>query len=138
MAMTRLKPIAIILAALGTVASAAPAFLAAPQDPPPSQPKSSPASSANSPTSPTQLIDRHGDPLPPGASLRLGTVRFRQDRAIARITYSPDRKFVVTDLGGKTLQLWDAQDGRKLRRLDVGIESIRDFSLIWELHSTTR
>jgi len=127
MAMTRLKSIAIVLAALGTVVWAAPAFLSARQDPPPSQPGSSPTSKATSPTSPALLIDRYGDSLPPGASLRLGTVRFRQDRMIDRITYSPDGKFVVTDLGEKALQVWGAQDGRKLRRLDVGIENFRDF-----------
>jgi WD40 repeat protein len=35
---------------------------------------------------------------------------------------------VVTVLGKKALQVWDAQDGRKPRRLDVGIENIHDFS----------
>ncbi len=29
--------------------------------------------------------------------------------------------------GEQALQVWDAQDGRKLRRLDVGIENIHDF-----------
>jgi RNA polymerase sigma factor (sigma-70 family) len=127
MAMTRLKSIAIVLAALGTVVWAAPAFLVARQDPPLSQPRSSPTSKATSPTSSALLIDRYGDPLPPGASLRLGTVRFRRDGTINRIVYSPDGKFVVTDLAEKFLQVWDAQDGRMLRRLDVGIENFCDF-----------
>jgi len=124
----KLKSIAMVLAALGTVVWAAPAFLLARQGPPPSQPRSSPTSKATSATSPTLLFDRYGDPLPLSASLRLGTVRFRQDRRIDRITYSPDGKFVVTDLGKQALQVWDARDGRKLRRLDVGIENIHDFS----------
>jgi WD40 repeat protein len=90
MAMIRLKSMAIVLGALGTVVWAAPAFLSARQGPPPSQPKSSPTLKSNSPTSPTLLDGRYGDPLPPGASLRLGTVRFRLDRSIDGITYSPD------------------------------------------------
>lgn len=128
--MIRMKWIAIVLAALSTVAWAVPAFLWARQGqgPPPSQPGSSPTSKASSPTSPNLVIDRYGDPLPPGASLRLGTVRFRVDRMIRRITYSPDGNFVVTDLdGASSLQVWDARDGRRLRRLDVGIENIQDF-----------
>jgi WD40 repeat protein len=118
MAMIRVKSIAIVLVALGTVVWAGPAFLSARQGPPPNQPTAPPA----------PLIDHYGDPLPPGASLRLGTVRFRQDRMIDRITYSPDGKFVVTDLGEEALQVWDAQDGRKLGSLDVGIDNIHDFS----------
>ena len=125
--MTRLKSIAFVMGALGTVVWAAPAFLSARQGPPPSQPRSSPTSKAAPPALPL-LTDRYGDPLPPGASLRLGTVRFRQDRTIKRITYSPDGKFVVTDLEEKALQVWDAHDGRTLRHLDVGIENIHDFS----------
>ena len=46
---------------------------------------------------------------------------------INRIRYSPDGKFVVTDVGEKALQVWDAWDGRKLRRLDVEMQHIRDF-----------
>jgi WD40 repeat protein len=128
MAVSELKSIAIVLVALGTVVFwAAPAFLSAEQDPPPSQPRSSSTPKAVPPTSATPLVDFYGDPLPPGASLRLGTVRFRQDRGINQIAYSPDGRFVVTDVGRKVLQVWDAQDGRKRQILDAGLENIRDF-----------
>jgi WD40 repeat protein len=72
--------------------------------------------------------DRHGDPLPSGAAMRLGTVRYRQDERIERIAYSPDGRYVVTDNGNLGLQVWDARDGRKVRRLDLDVERIHDFA----------
>jgi WD40 repeat protein len=125
--MTRLKSIAFVLTALCIAFWIASPPLSARQGPRLSQPRSSGTSKSTSPDSSTLKIDRYGDALPPGAPLRLGTVRFRQDRTINRIAYSPDGKFVVTDLGEEALQVWDPQDGRKLRRLDVGIGNIRDF-----------
>ncbi len=67
-------------------------------------------------------IDRYGDPLPPGAAMRLGTVRFRQFPQINHVVYSPDGRLVVTDSREDYLQLWDARDGRKLP------ESTREWS----------
>ena len=75
-----------------------------------------------------QRTDRHGDPLPSGAALRLGTVRYRQDERIERIAYSPDGRFVVTDNGKLGLQVWDARDGHKVRRLDLGVDYVHDFA----------
>ena len=40
--------------------------------------------------------DLYGDPLPPGAAMRLGTVRFRKATFISHLVYSPDGQFVVT------------------------------------------
>ena len=73
--------------------------------------------------------DRQGDPLPAGAAMRLGTTRYRQDERIERIAYTPDGRFVVTTNGKLGLQVWDARDGRKVRRLDIGGDDIRDFAL---------
>src|SRR5262245_7519236 len=44
--------------------------------------------------------DRHGDPLPPGAVARLGTVRWRPNAEIAALVYSADGK---TLLAGGTI-----------------------------------
>ncbi len=55
--------------------------------------------------------DRYGDPLPPGAAMRLGTVRFRQFPHICHVVYSPDGQLVVTDTQENFLQVWDARDG---------------------------
>jgi RNA polymerase sigma factor (sigma-70 family) len=82
---------------------------------------------AKPPESSQPRTDRYGDPLPPGAAMRLGTVRFRQFPQIDHISYSPDGQVVVTDSEQNYLQVWDARDGRKLRRIDAGMEQIRDF-----------
>ncbi len=72
--------------------------------------------------------DRGGDPLPPGAVMRLGTVRFRQTPFIRQIAYSPDGQIVITCNGKGQIQLWDARDGQRLRAIDVGIENLGDFA----------
>ena len=58
----------------------------------------------------------YGDPLPPGAAMRLGTVRFRQAPMIRHIVYSPDGRLVVTDSGQNILLVSDARDGRTVRQ----------------------
>src|SRR5713226_1834029 len=40
-------------------------------------------------------LDSHGDPLPPHALARLGSLRFRHDEMITRIAVAPDKKTVV-------------------------------------------
>ncbi len=76
--------------------------------------------------SPRPRTDGYGDPLPPGAALRLGTVRFRQAPDIRHIVHSPDGQLLVTDSGQSRLLVWDARDGKKLREIELGIEGIRD------------
>jgi RNA polymerase sigma factor (sigma-70 family) len=79
-------------------------------------------------SSPPPRADRYGDPLPLGAAMRLGTIRFRQFPYICHVVYSPDGQLVVTDTGENFLQVWNARDGRKLRRIEAGMEQIRDFA----------
>src|SRR5262249_13402374 len=54
--------------------------------------------------------DRHGDPLPPGAVARLGTVRLRTTATAFVLT--PDGKTILTVSGGRTLGSWDPETGR--------------------------
>lgn len=65
-------------------------------------------------------VDRFGDPLPPGALARLGTVRFRHGGSIFSVAYSPDGKTLVTGSGDGdcTLRLWDSESGRELLRIE--------------------
>ncbi len=74
------------------------------------------------------LNDRYGDPMPRGATMRLGTVRFRHAPFIKHVVYSPDGQLVMTDNESRHLQIWDARDGKNLRSLDVRVETLRDFA----------
>jgi WD40 repeat protein len=69
------------------------------------------------PNDPPEEVDRFHDPLPPGALVRLGTVRFRQ-KALRGIALSPDGKFLASaDLTLEGVGLWDVATGLKTRRL---------------------
>src|SRR5262249_54332463 len=64
--------------------------------------------------------DLHGDPLPSGAVLRLGTL---QRRAVgARLAVSADGKSLVGVRGGKSIRIWDTATGelRQQRELPGG------------------
>jgi RNA polymerase sigma factor (sigma-70 family) len=59
--------------------------------------------------------DLHGDPLPPGALARLGSLRLRHGQQINAIAYAPDGKTVVSAGPGGSLVLHDAATGKRLR-----------------------
>jgi RNA polymerase sigma factor (sigma-70 family) len=77
---------------------------------------------------PPARTDRYGDPLPAGASMRLGTARFRQPQEIRHIVFSPDGRRVATDNGQRSLLISDARDGKPLRSIEVGLESLWDLA----------
>jgi RNA polymerase sigma factor (sigma-70 family) len=58
--------------------------------------------------------DSVGDPLPVGARLRLGTLRFRPPSIVTDLALSPDETRIVT--AGKELIVWDAATGKELWR----------------------
>jgi WD40 repeat protein len=61
--------------------------------------------------------DRYGDPLPPGALARMGTVRLRHGGSILSLALSPDDRILATGSNDQTVRLWDVATGRKIRRL---------------------
>jgi WD40 repeat protein len=62
---------------------------------------------------PLRLTDAHGDPLPPGAVARIGTVRLRHGNTVASVAFSPDgKRLVSTDW--QTVAVWDVRTGRAL------------------------
>jgi RNA polymerase sigma factor (sigma-70 family) len=63
-----------------------------------------------------ERIDRFGDPLPPGAVLRLGTVRLRHGSRVTGLAYSPDGRTLLSGSADRTLRLWDLATGKELRR----------------------
>lgn len=122
----RIRAAGVGLVALGAFGWAAPALLSAP--PAKKAPDDITPRAATAPKG-TPRTDRYGDPLPIGAAMRLGTVRFRQAPFIKHIVYSKDSRLILTDNEQRLVQVWDARDGRKLRQLDLGLDNIRDFTL---------
>ena len=59
----------------------------------------------------TPRTDDHGDPLPPGAIARLGTLRLRHGGAVC-VVFSPDGKTAIS--GGDGLRAWDVATGKDL------------------------
>jgi RNA polymerase sigma factor (sigma-70 family) len=115
MAGTRLK----ILAVLAFVAVAAGAGLVAR----PGQPPEPPAPSAKSPDAtarqPRAGTDLYGDPLPPGALLRLGSLRLRTGAPVFAVLPTPDGKGVYSGSWVPYVPLWDVATGKEVRRFDL-------------------
>ena len=127
--LSRLKLAAVGLTAIVALAWAMPSFLPARPAVPPEIPVSAtPPNAARDPVRPAR-VDLYGDPLPPGASVRLGTIRNRQESPIYKIAYSPDGKYIVTDGDDEKLRVWDADSGRLIRQIDSGKGWRRDFAI---------
>jgi WD40 repeat protein len=76
-----------------------------------------------------QRFDQFGDPLPEGASARMGTTRFRAGASMNDVTYSRDGKRIITSAIDQ-IDVWETGSGKLLRhfagfsvrRKDVPIE----------------
>jgi RNA polymerase sigma factor (sigma-70 family) len=76
---------------------------------------------------PEPLRDRFGDPLPPGAVARMGTIRFRHSNWVDAVGYSPDGTFVVSGSYDRTIRFWDPTTGKELRRFTGHTSSVTGF-----------
>src|SRR5262249_6556576 len=63
--------------------------------------------------------DRHGDPLPPGAVLRLGTIRLRHTAAVTSLSFAPDGRRLVAGSRNQTVHVWETATGRELVRWET-------------------
>jgi RNA polymerase sigma factor (sigma-70 family) len=61
-------------------------------------------------------VDQHGDPLPPGAVARLGTVRFRPGGNVYSVAYAPGGKVLASGCSDGSVRLWDPKTGKEIRR----------------------
>jgi WD40 repeat protein len=70
---------------------------------------------------PSPPADLHGDPLPPGAVARIGTLRFRQWGGGYAVAFSPDGRYVALGCSGLSsesrLAIFDARTGKVVHRL---------------------
>jgi WD40 repeat protein len=62
-------------------------------------------------------VDRHGDPLPASALMRMGTLRLRQGGAIDALAVSPNGKLIASGGWNPVIRLWDAATGKEVRQL---------------------
>jgi RNA polymerase sigma factor (sigma-70 family) len=62
-------------------------------------------------SAPTKL-DLYGDPLPPGAAVRLGTVRWRHGDVIRHLAFSPSGKALAAG-SDSSVHIWDPASGRE-------------------------
>jgi len=57
--------------------------------------------------------DLYGDPLPPGAVARMGTLRFRQPGCCLHVAYSPDGKLLASGWD-EGIAVWDVATGKRV------------------------
>lgn len=66
----------------------------------------------------TKRVDSYGDPLPPGAVVRFGTLRFRHLSTVNLLVFTPDGKAIVS-AGMAEVVFWDLATGKPIRRLPI-------------------
>jgi RNA polymerase sigma factor (sigma-70 family) len=65
-------------------------------------------------------LDLHGDPLPAGAALRIGTTRLRHAAPITFAALLPDGRHLVTAANDRYVRIWQRATGRELHRIGPG------------------
>jgi WD40 repeat protein len=75
---------------------------------------------------PTPAKDLNGDPLPPFATARLGTVRWRHDDVVRFAAFLPDGKRVISVADDQTIRVWEFPSGKELRRVSVAAPQLSE------------
>src|SRR5262249_52080715 len=73
--------------------------------------------------------DQAGDPLPPGATLRLGTGRFRHAGWQKALAFMPDGKTLLTKSESNSLRFWETATGKLLGEVETDDFMFRGFAL---------
>jgi WD40 repeat protein len=78
---------------------------------------------------PKVQVDRHGDPLPPGALERFGTIRLRHSDEVTSVAWSRDGKFIASLCRSQQfVTVWDPLTGKEVTRLRSHNSRIRGVS----------
>ncbi len=110
-AVGRIKAVVALLLGFGLVAASV-AALAPRTSPAATEPAPKPLAVSGEPA----RADLFGDPLPPGALVRMGTIHFRHGNYISQLEYAPDGKTLVA-CSFNDVCAWDAATGRPVHRL---------------------
>jgi RNA polymerase sigma factor (sigma-70 family) len=78
---------------------------------------------------PLPQVDGLGDPLPPGALVRLGSLRFRHGGYIGSLVFSPDGKTLTCGGWDSRIRRWEADGGKELPPLDGPREGLGALAL---------
>ncbi len=68
---------------------------------------------------PPARTDCYGDPLPPGAITRFGTLRLRPAETCVLLAFAPDGKTLVSADRSNGVLIWDRATGKRLRQFGV-------------------
>jgi len=85
--------------------------------PPPAVEKPRESAPQPAPQAKQPHVDLYGDPLPPRALARLGTIRFRQGGDVNGLAFSPDGKFLASAGGwsDRSVHLWEVATAKEVR-----------------------
>jgi WD40 repeat protein len=70
-----------------------------------------------------EKVDVYGDPLPPQAKARLGTVRMRHAAMVHQVAFLPGGKVLLTVTQDGTVCQWDLATGKELKRFRTMAEN---------------
>jgi RNA polymerase sigma factor (sigma-70 family) len=123
MLLNKLKAVTVVLVLLGVCALATGTGMLAVQMPlagqQPEAKQGQPMIAEAGPTTPPEKtpnrVDRYGDPLPPGAIARLGTVRLRHSGAVNVVAFTLDGTALISGDEHGEMRLWDTATGKLLR-----------------------
>lgn len=73
--------------------------------------------------------DLHGDPLPPGALVQMGTSQRRHNRRVWRLAFTSDGKTLVSGGHDGRIRVWDASTGKALRDWDGQTQAVTSLRL---------